>query len=127
MKKSVAVVLTFLMVACSTNPEAQKQKYLISGTEYFQKAKYQEAAIQFRNAIQVDPRSAEAHYKLAQALAAQRNSEGAYRELTETVSLDPRNANAQLQLASLLLTRRQYDQAQVKADEVLATDPNNAR
>src|SRR5947208_10873671 len=44
-----------------------KQKYLESGQRYYDRGKYREAAIQYENAIQVDARFAEAHYKLALA------------------------------------------------------------
>jgi len=61
-------VVGFLAVltACSHDPNVRKQKYLESGQRYYDKGAYREAEIQFQNAIQVDARFAEAHYRLAQ-------------------------------------------------------------
>jgi len=54
-----------LLAGCSQDPNVKKRKLLESGQRYFDKGQYQEAAIQFENAIQVDDRFADAHYKLA--------------------------------------------------------------
>jgi len=61
-------VLAALLTGCSRDPNVRKQKYLESGQRYFDKGQYREAAIQFENAIQVDSRFADAHYKLAQVV-----------------------------------------------------------
>lgn len=55
-----------LLAGCSRDPNVRKQKYFESGTRYFEAGKYREAAIQYLNAVQVDPAYAEAHYQLAQ-------------------------------------------------------------
>ena len=57
-------VLAALLTGCSRDPNVRKQKYLESGQRYFDKGQYREAEIQFENAIQVDSRFADAHYKL---------------------------------------------------------------
>src|SRR5580700_3702994 len=108
---AVLFCLIALLLSCSSDPNKQKRAYLNSGDKYYQRGKYQEAVIQFRNAIQIDPRLAEAHWHLARAYLRLRNSEAAYHELTETLSLEPKNPDAQLELASLLLARREYTEA----------------
>src|ERR1700720_2993518 len=90
------VLTALLLVACHVDPNKQKLKYLNSGKEYFKKSKFQAAAIQFRNAVQIDPRFAEGHYQLARAYLSMNNFQAAYREFLETVTLDPKNADAQL-------------------------------
>src|SRR4051794_21528598 len=59
----VSIVSTF--TSCARDPNVRKQKYAESGERYFDKAKYQEAAIQFSNAIQIDPAYPRAHFDLA--------------------------------------------------------------
>src|SRR5262245_34859068 len=59
-------VITALSAGCSRDPNVRKQRFFKSGQEYFEQGKYREAALQFENATQVDPRFAEAHYSLAQ-------------------------------------------------------------
>lgn len=86
-KRSLLALGMVLLAACSTDPSKQKLKYLKSGERYFKEGKYQEAVIQFRNAVQIDPRFAEAHHQLARAYLSLRNSEAAYHALMETVTL----------------------------------------
>lgn len=120
----VGVVLLFLG-ACSRDPTQQKLRYLTSGEKYYKEGKYPEAALQFRNALQLDPQSAEAHYQLARTYLSLDNPEGAYRELLETVTLQPTNWDAQLDLANLHTGRGEYDEAEARVQEVLKANPNH--
>ena len=63
----VAVILAVLVgfTSCSRDPAVVKKRYLESGNKYFDKGRYKEASIQYRNALKRDPRYGAAHYKLA--------------------------------------------------------------
>src|SRR5580692_2045213 len=98
---ALALIAT-LLVGCSRDPNVRKQKYFESGERYFEKAKYREAAIQYSNAIQVDPRFANAHYHLALAFLRLSQETRAYQELSRTLELDPDNYEARLDLTNLL-------------------------
>lgn len=126
-KWTICALALILFTGCSTDPNKRKVNYLRAGEAYIKSGKYQEAIIEFRNAIEIDPRFASAHYQLGNAYLAVNNPDAAARELTETVTLEPSNSQAQLQLAALLLNRGQLDQAQSTAQKVLATEPGNAR
>ncbi|MBZ5545977.1 MAG: hypothetical protein LAO07_20270 [Acidobacteriia bacterium] len=52
------VLVAGLLVGCARDPNVRKQRYLESGEQYLQQEKYREAAVQFQNALQVDPRFA---------------------------------------------------------------------
>jgi len=126
--RAILLIVALLpLVSCSSDPATQKRKYLNSGESYFKAAKYQEAVIQFRNALEIDPRFATAHYQLGRTYLALKNPASAYRETNEAVTLDPGNADAQLQFAALLIGRGQLGQAQAVAQKVLAAEPGNAR
>jgi tetratricopeptide (TPR) repeat protein len=112
---------------CSSDPNQRKLRYVESGVKYFGNHKYQEAIIQFRNAVQIDPKFGAAHYQLARAYLAVGNSAAAYREFNETVGLDPANLDAKLNLAKLLIGSQQYQEAQTIAQTVIQADPGNAR
>jgi tetratricopeptide (TPR) repeat protein len=62
-----------LLASCSSDPNTRKLKYLHSGEKYNEAGKYQEAVIEFRNAEEVDPRFAAAHYQLGRAYLAFQN------------------------------------------------------
>ena len=104
-----------LFAGCSRNPEVRKKKFLDSGNAYFDKGQYREANIEYQNAIQVDPKFADAHYRLAQSLMKQGDFSHAYQELVRAVEFDPSNWKAQLDLGNLLLAGRQFQQAHDRA------------
>src|SRR5271169_4626205 len=83
-----------LLVSCSRDSDVRKVKYLESGQRYAEKGKYREAVIQFRNAIQVDPDYAAAHYQLAQVYMKMQEWMPANQELNRTVELQPANYSA---------------------------------
>src|SRR5690348_14918326 len=90
-----AMVGLFLLAACSRDPNVRKQKYLESGNRYYDAGKYSAAAIQYQNAIQIDPRFADAHFKLAQAYLKEGMWNPAYIELRKTIDIQPQNWKAQ--------------------------------
>ena len=93
-----------LFTGCSRDPNVRKQKYFESGERYFARSKYREAAIQFSNAVQVDPRFAQAHYQLAETYLKLRDFNRAYQELSRAVELAPDNYPAHVDLANLLIS-----------------------
>lgn len=113
------------LAACSEDASAKRQRYLSSGEKYFKEGKFHEAALQFRNAIQLDPKSAEAHYGLARTHLSLNNADAAFNELVETVTLQPGNWDAQLDLANLHTARREYDKAAACVAKVLKANPDH--
>ena len=81
----VALVLVItLMVGCS-GPEEKKLKFLNKGKELYEKGKYTEAKLEFKNAIQIDPKYVEAHYMLGMAEMKTGNLRPAYVFFQKTV------------------------------------------
>src|SRR5271168_3336845 len=91
-----ACLMVTLLTGCSRDPNIHKQKYLESGQRYYDKGQYREAEIQFQNAIQVDSRFAEAHYKMALAAMKLLDGRTALQELVTTVQIQPDHYAAQL-------------------------------
>jgi len=63
----VPVILALLLglISCSRDPSVVKKRYFESGNKYFEKGRFKEASIQYRNALKRDPKYGAAHYKLA--------------------------------------------------------------
>src|SRR5579885_1860712 len=74
---------------CSRDPNVRKQKYYNSGLEYLKKGKPADAVIQFRNALKVDPRFAEAWTTLGQTLFSQRDYQDAYKSFNNAIGANP--------------------------------------
>ena len=116
-----------LLAGCTRDPNVRKQKYLESGDRFLAKEKYREAAIQYQNALQVDPRFVEGHYHLAQAYMKLGIWSGAGEELYRTLDLDPNHVKAHLDYGKMNLAgnRTNMNVAQDHARIVLGLDPNN--
>jgi tetratricopeptide (TPR) repeat protein len=119
------LVAGLLISGCQTDPNVRKLKYLESGKHYSAQGKYNEAIIQFSNALKSDKAYPEAHLELARAYMHLRRFGAAYGEFERTVSLDPSNCDARLELASLLLAAGKVDAAQEQATAVMALQPDN--
>src|SRR6516162_6709434 len=105
-------LLAGLLTGCSRDPNVRKQKYFESGQRYFEKAKYREAAIQYSNALQVDPRFGQAHYHLALAYLRLGEPNRAFQELQRSVELEPANYAARVDMANMLIAAKFYKEAQ---------------
>jgi tetratricopeptide (TPR) repeat protein len=94
--------LVLFSIGCQRSPEARSAAYIATGKNLLQKHDPGRAILQFRNAVQVTPRNAEAHYQLGLAyLAADDVLRGAA-ALRRALSLDPKHPGVQLRLAQLM-------------------------
>jgi cellulose synthase operon protein C len=119
---AILVAVIVISVGCSRDPNVRKQKFLASGKNYFAQGKYREAAIQFGNAVQLDPRFAEAHYQLAQACLRLQDPNRAYQELSRTIQIQPDSYKAHIDIANLLILGHDANQAQGHVDLLLQQD-----
>jgi tetratricopeptide (TPR) repeat protein len=128
------VVLLSLLIAAlalggCTNPEKAKAAHLSKGDAYLKDSKFQEASIEYRNAIQIDDKLAAAHWGLARAYEGLQRAQEAFEELRKTTQLDPNNLEARAKLATIYLAaskgRPEYiAEAERLGNEMLQKDPN---
>jgi tetratricopeptide (TPR) repeat protein len=107
------------------NPDVAKRKYVKQGDDDLAKKQYDSAIFQYRLAIDQDSAFGEAHYKLAEALAASDNLHGALPEYARAADLLPNNIDVQVKAGTLLLVARRYEDAKTRARVILEHDPNN--
>jgi tetratricopeptide (TPR) repeat protein len=121
------VVLSAALFACScsSDPQKAKLKYLAAGQSYMEKGQYGDAAIEFRNALRLDPRFVNAYYQLAQASLARHDWATAYGALEKAVELNPTRLDARLDRGRLYLAARQFHDADEEATFILKQDPTN--
>lgn len=123
---ALALAASFLMAACFRNPEKSKLNYLAKGQAYMKKGQYSSAAIEYRNALKIDPRYVDAYIKLAQADEALHDGNSAYAALEKAVEVDPNREDSRFERAKLMLAARLFPKAEDDATFVLKLDPNNA-
>ena len=120
----VAVVWAFAITRHS--PQEYRQGFMESGQRYYDQRAYEEASIQFRNAIQNDPNFPDAYYELAQSYMHLRRWPEAYNALRRANKIDPNNLEVHLNLAELYLIAHDYSNAEKEASFILARKTNYA-
>ena len=120
---AAAVLLT--TAACSKDPEVAKREYVRSGDTYVAKKQYREAIVEYRNAIQQDPRFGEARSKLAEAYFQIGDIENAFREYIRAADILENDVRAQLKAGDMLLAAKRYEDAKARADKALVIDPQH--
>jgi len=96
-------LLLLLLASCNRDPKVQAQRQLDNANKFFAKAKYREAAIMYKRAIQKDMRFGEAYYRLSLTELKLGNYGDAMRGLRRAVELQPNNSDAVTKLADLYL------------------------
>lgn len=121
----VVLIVALTVAACSGDPAVRKQKYLESGNKYFSDAQYSSAVIEYRNAIEIDPKFGEARKRLAQTYARVGDGSHALDEYVRAADLLPKDIETQLAAGSYLLATRKFQEAANRADAALALEPTN--
>ena len=120
-----AICFAISLAACSSE-EQQFANYLERAKEFQQQGRGKEALVQLRSALQIDPRSAEANYRIAELLAKDNQPADAVFFFRETTRIDPTRTDAALAEAKLIL----FDdtaRAEELVAKVLEREPGNAK
>ena len=101
--------LVLILASCSRDPKVQAQRYVDNGNKFFAKAKYKEAGIMYRRALQKDARFGEAYYRLGLDDLKLGAYGDAVRSLRNAVELQPTNLDAITKISDLLLVAASQD------------------
>lgn len=134
MKKIACVGILVVSLIAASGCSASKQAYLAKGDALFTAAKYQDAALNYRKAIQKDSAFGEAYYRLG--LTALQLSQGrmAYEAFSHAVQLLPENVDAQEKFGDVCLNfyltdpqhpQALYTQITRLSNQLLARNPNS--
>ncbi len=106
-------------------PDQRAAEYAQLGREYLSQGLLPEAETQFRNALQANPNSADAHAGMAQLREASGDAAGARDEAKTSMIMKP-NVTALLVLARLDLADKKLAASAQDISEALKIDPKNA-
>ncbi len=125
----VAIACILALAGCS-NPAKAKAEHLSRGEAYLKDKKFEEASLEFRNAIQLDDSLAQAHWGLVQSYEGLQRYTEMFDELKRTIAIDPNNLDARVKLGNyyLLGAKRSAEniaEAERLANEVLQKDQNH--
>ena len=123
------IAAALLMGACTT-PEKAKAQHVARGQALLKEKKFQEASLEFRSALQIDEKLADAHWGLANAYEGLQRYQEAFDEMRLTAELDPNNLDVRVRLGNYYLVGSKQSSAAITeaerlAKEVLEKDPNH--
>ncbi len=117
-------VCGLLAAGCASKAQRLAQ-YQASAKSYMAEQSYPEAIIQYRNALQLNPNSAELEYDLGQAYTRNEQYQSAFYAFNRALSLKPDYQKAQLAVAEFYLVARQWPKAIAAANADLAKHPGD--
>jgi len=117
----VLIAAALLMGACTT-PEKAKAQHVARGQALLKDKKFQEASLEFRNALQIDDKLADAHWGLANAYEGLQRYQEAFEEMKQVVTLDPNNLDVRVRLGNYYLMGSKQSPAGISEAERLAKD-----
>src|ERR1700733_15235672 len=128
--KSILLVGCLALVAivssnCDRDVERVKRDYVERGDRYAKDNNIDAAIIEYRNAVQEDPRFAEAYRKLSAAYLKRGDGAKALQAATTAADLIPDVPEAQIEAGDLLLLAGRFDNAKTRAERVVAANPDN--
>jgi tetratricopeptide (TPR) repeat protein len=131
---ALCLPLLLLLVSCSRDPKEQAQNYVEKGKSMYEKGKYKEASIMFRQALKKDARFGEAYYQLGLTELKLQRFTDAVRALRRAVDLQPNNEDAHVKLGDIFLLAYSNDPKRPKeyieeirelSEKLLKKNPNH--
>ncbi len=127
----IILVAALGLISCKS-AETSKAEHVQRGEAFLKEKKYQEATLEFRNAVQIDERLAQAHWGLAQAYEGLQRFAEMIDELKLTIELDAANLDARVKLGTYYVGANaihKSDELVAEAErlvkDVLQKDPNH--
>ena len=120
-----AVILSAALGACKGDPQAQARQHLDKGNQQAAAKRFPEAIIEYRRAVQADPRLGEARLQLAHAYATTGDGLNAMREYVRAADLLPENTDAQQRAGTFMLLSGQFQDAQGLAERMVKRNPKS--
>jgi putative PEP-CTERM system TPR-repeat lipoprotein len=119
------LLLILALAACARDPEARALGYAERADAYAAQGKYDEAIIEYGNALKATPNAADLRYKRGRAYESTGELVRAYADFARAGDLDPANVDAQMRAGTLLLAAREFGLARARAELALEADPSH--
>ena len=134
MKQTTCVCAVIIAFGAGTACIATKQTYLSRGNKLYDAGKYSDASLNYRKAIQKDPKFGEAYYRLGLSAVKQDQPRLAYDSLYQAAQLLPNNVDVMEKFADVCLSyylvdpshpQFLYKQITQLSGELLSKNPNS--
>lgn len=114
--------MLFILSSCN-DPQSDFQNYLEKGDSFFEQGDFVRARLEYRNAAQIDPTSAQAIYNLGRVEEAEGNLQEALSAYSTAEQQDPAYIPVLLKLAEFYLTAGLADESNARIEKLVELDP----
>src|SRR5688572_19074429 len=120
-----AIGLLLSLSACRSDPQATAREHFEKGEQQQAQNKINEAIIEYRRAIQADPRLGPARLRLGDAYIKSGDAPNALREYVRAAELLPEDHDVQIKAGKLMLAGGHFTDARGLGERLLARSPKN--
>src|SRR5437870_12516196 len=96
---AILTAVAVFFAGCTT-PEKAKAQHVARGQALLKDKKFQEAVLEFRGALQIDEKLADAHWGLANSYEGLQRYQEAFDEMRQTAELDRDNLDVRVKLCN---------------------------
>ena len=119
------IVAAVSVASCKSDPKVAAREHLEDGNRQLAQQQYPEAILEYRRAVQADPRLGEARLQLAHAYASSGDGQNALKEYARASDLLPDDTAAQVKAGNFMLLAGRFEDAQGVAKRMLGRNANN--
>lgn len=91
---AASVLITLFFLAGCASKEEKLQNHIKSADRYLEDGRYNEAVIELKNAVQLDPEYVDGHYRLGETYLKMKKIKEAFGEFHKASDLQPKHINA---------------------------------
>ena len=100
---TAACILALVLAGCGSK-EDKVARFMSRGDKLLEAGTVDKAILEYKNAVQIDPKAAGPRLAIGKAYLAQKDLRQAYQAFTAAIELDPQLDEARLEVASILAT-----------------------
>jgi tetratricopeptide (TPR) repeat protein len=105
--------------------EERKAEYLEKANQFFSEENYEKAQLEYKNALQIDPKDIEARYQLGLVLEKRGQWKPAMSQYRAVLQQDENHAGANIHVGQIYLLSGDDEHALTSAETALASEPEN--
>jgi tetratricopeptide (TPR) repeat protein len=120
----LAALVCSLVVSCSRDPQQEAKTHFQKGEGHLKAGKLPEAEVEFKAALQNDPRMGAAYFQLGEIYHRQENP-AAFEAYIRASDLLPNDATAHIKAANYLIAGGRYEDGRTTALKAVKLDPKN--